>query len=273
LRFAYSFWKTAELASARTIGRPWTAWALAEAYEFGWQLDKNGRLLNELLEKRRSIYGAMHPSVIALMRRIAWNYALMDRLQESLALFEEYFELRKEKDVDAVKYRSSLDVEYYAFVCQWAKRFDLVDGPLRYQLAQLRSKKGGVQEQGNLANILGFLAMNLLLQERYDEAEPFAREAVALNAIEDRKYHYWVSGLGAILLGQGKYPEAEPLLLRGYEGIKRTADGHPVIERRLTEVTGWLVRLYEVTNQPEKARAWREKAKAVLSDAASGSIK
>jgi hypothetical protein len=120
-----------------------------------------------------------------------------------------------------------------------------------------------VNERNDLANHLGYLAVNLLLQGRYDEAEPIAREAVAKSQIGDGKHYYWVSALGAVLLGQQKYTEAEPLLLQSYEGMRQ--DGladHPAMRKRMTEVAGWIVRLYELTNRPEKAREWREKLKA-----------
>jgi hypothetical protein len=111
--------------------------------------------------------------------------------------------------------------------------------------------------------------VNLLLQGRYDEAEPLAREAIAMNITGDLKHYYWVSALGAIRLGQQKYAEAEPLLLKGYEGMKRVEAVHPAVRKRLPEVGGWIVRLYEATDQPEKARVWRERLKARESDAAS----
>jgi hypothetical protein len=30
-------------------------------------------------------------------------------------------------------------------------------------------------------------------------------------------------------------------------------------KRRVTEIGSWIIRLYEATNQPDKAREWREK--------------
>src|SRR5712692_10395470 len=110
-----------------------------------------------------------------------------------------------------------------------------------------------MNERNETANILGFLALNLLLQERYGEAEPIAREAVAMNRTGDTKFYYWVSVLGAVLFGQGKYVEAETSLLKGYEGMKQVEVVNLESKRRTTEVGGWIVRLYEATNQPEKA--------------------
>src|SRR5262249_34693339 len=115
---------------------------------------------------------------------------------------------------------------------------------------------------------------NLLLQEQYAEAEPLVREAVAIFEKHRRDWHrrfYWVSLLGAVLFGQGKHAEAEPLLLQGYTGMKRFEAVLPASERsKLAETGERLVRFYEVTGQPEKTRAWREKVNAKKPGATSG---
>src|SRR5262249_49245608 len=64
------------------------------------------------------------------------------------------------------------------------------------------------------------------------------------------------SMLGGSLLGQKKLAEAEPLLVRGYEGLKARADKIPVPARsNLAEATERIVRLYQAMNQPGKAAA------------------
>lgn len=101
------------------------------------------------------------------------------------------------------------------------------------------------------------------MQERYAEAEPIAREAITIYENErpdDPESFYFVSTLGAVLCGQKNYVQAEPFLLRGYEGMKRReALLQAVWKLRMAEAGERVVRFYEVTNQSEKARAWREK--------------
>src|SRR5262249_25462419 len=149
------------------------------------------------------------------MMNLAWTYGLMGRLEESLALFEKYVALRN------TGFGRDLALQFYVIVCQWAGKYDQAEQPLRDALKMRGQDRGSRGERGETANLLGFLVLNLLLQERYDEAEPIAREAVAMNRTGDFKYPYWVSVWGAALLGQGKYAEAEPLLLKGYEGMKQ----------------------------------------------------
>ena len=69
--------------------------------------------------------------------------------------------------------------------------------------------------------------------------------------------------LGAALLGQKKYAEAEPLLLKGYEVMKqREKTIPPQGATRLPEALDRLIELYTATNKPDEAKKWRaERAK------------
>ena len=71
--------------------------------------------------------------------------------------------------------------------------------------------------------------------------------------------------LGEALLGQKKYVDAEPLLIKGYEGMKQRQDKIPAryLKIRLSEALERLVRLYEATNQPDKADPWRKKLEEI----------
>jgi tetratricopeptide (TPR) repeat protein len=113
------------------------------------------------------------------------------------------------------------------------------------------------------AGMLAVLGNLLLKQEQYVAAEPFLRECLSIREqkIPDDWLRYnALSMLGGALLGQKKYAEAEPLLLQGYQGMKQREAKIPARGKvRLVEAAERLVRLYEATNQSEKARTWREK--------------
>jgi hypothetical protein len=65
--------------------------------------------------------------------------------------------------------------------------------------------------------------------------------------------------LGVALLGRKKHAAAEPLPVQGYEEMKLREEKIPGGGTFLQAQTARrLVQLYEATNQPEKARAWRE---------------
>jgi hypothetical protein len=130
-------------------------------------------------------------------------------------------------------------------------------------------RQRGARGEFDLARNLELLSVNLLLQHRYSEAAQTAREAIALYERNEKKHDeidwrlpYVKNVLGGALFGQKKYAEAEPLLLQGYEGMKR-AEAMMIANwrYRLPEAGERVIRYYEETKQPEKARAWREKLK------------
>jgi hypothetical protein len=64
--------------------------------------------------------------------------------------------------------------------------------------------------------------------------------------------------LGGSLLGQKKYAEAEPLLRKGYEGLKQWEKAlEPRDAPRLPEAVDRLIELYTATNRPDEAKTWR----------------
>ena len=111
-----------------------------------------------------------------------------------------------------------------------------------------------------------------LLRGFVNEAEGHAQRAAqgaralpqhnpALLAITERFYtNHWYrfwgeSALGACLLGQKKYAEAEPLLEAGYQGLKQRYDKYTVYykARDLRMALNRLIQLCEETAQSAKA--------------------
>jgi TolA-binding protein len=69
--------------------------------------------------------------------------------------------------------------------------------------------------------------------------------------------------LGESLLGQKKYADAEPLLLAGYNEMKKREDKIPPKGRvRLTEALERLVLLYDATDKKDEAAKWRKELEA-----------
>ena len=67
--------------------------------------------------------------------------------------------------------------------------------------------------------------------------------------------------LGAALLGQKNYSDAEPLLLAGYEGMKQRVTQIPpqAKDLRLREAVERLVQIYNAWNKPDRAAEWQKK--------------
>jgi serine/threonine protein kinase/tetratricopeptide (TPR) repeat protein len=128
----------------------------------------------------------------------------------------------------------------------------------REGLAMQRKLLG--DEHPEIAFFLGTLVRILRAQGRLAEAEPFAREWLGIG--EKKMTNHWQTfnarhALGAILLAQNKYAEAEPLLLSAYEGMKQHADKTASQVRNLAAAAGSLVQLYEATGRSDQAAVWR----------------
>src|SRR5262249_34380289 len=71
------------------------------------------------------------------------------------------------------------------------------------------------------------------------------------------------SQLGAALLGRQHYPEAEPLLLAGYQGMRQREAKVPKAGKvRLTEAAARLVQLYEALGNEAEAGRWQKELEA-----------
>jgi len=124
-------------------------------------------------------------------------------------------------------------------------------------------RKSSRSDSPDLAAALASLGQVLLLLEKGSEAEPFLRECLAIREKalpDDWSRRYATSLLGGALLGQGRYAEAEPLVVQGYEGMKaREAKIPAQAKPHLAEAAERVVRLYEAWGKPSQAAAWKDK--------------
>lgn len=104
------------------------------------------------------------------------------------------------------------------------------------------------------------------MQKKWAEAEPLLRECMAIREkVQPDAWttYYTQFMVGCALLGQKKYAETEPLLLKGYEGLKRCEKAIlPLGKTHIPQALNWLIELYTATNKPDEAKKWRvERAK------------
>ena len=106
----------------------------------------------------------------------------------------------------------------------------------------------------------------LLRQKLYAEAERVLRDC--LNRSEKKAPDAWTTFqvqtlLGAAVLGQGRYDDAEPFLLAGQKGLAESMKTHANLVRpRLRDAASRLVELYEAWGKPAEAARWRDAARA-----------
>ncbi len=140
---------------------------------------------------------------------------------------------------------------------------------LQEQLSE--SRKNLPKDSPQLASLLVLIGRTFMVQKRWDEAEPYVRECLAIRELKEPDS--WLtfnalSMLGGVLLGQKNYREAELPLLKGYQGMKEREAAIPSIAKdRLPEAIDRLIELYSATNMPEEVKKWRaERAKNQATD-------
>jgi hypothetical protein len=102
---------------------------------------------------------------------------------------------------------------------------------------------------------------DLLDVKRFTDAEPLARRNLAMRRIltpNDWRVFSAQAMLGQALCGEGKFSEAEPFLLAGYQGLKQRRDSIEFAEvKQLRSALESLAKICEGTNRREQANQWR----------------
>ena len=131
----------------------------------------------------------------------------------------------------------------------------------REALAMYKNSLGS--ERPEVAKSLNNVALELVQQGKLAEAEGLLRECLAIRekkALYVWRKHRTQARLGACLLAQKKFAEAEPLLLSGYEGLSQDESSIPPIARSsVTNAAECLAQYYEQTGQPDKAARFKAK--------------
>jgi Tfp pilus assembly protein PilF len=213
------------------------------------------RLASKNLETYRRVHGEEFNGAIAAALVYAAHERAMGRFGEAETVLTKLLpaiqKVRGPEHRDMANAMTSLGRVY-----QDEGKDDLAENTLAKALALDRKLPAG---DLLLRECLTALARLRLAQQRYIEAEALLREATT--GTGNQNAQLWdtfdrQSLLGASLLGQGKYAEAEPLLIAGYEGLKKLS---PAIsaDANLPEAGQRLVRLYSAWGKPEKAGEWR----------------
>jgi serine/threonine protein kinase/tetratricopeptide (TPR) repeat protein len=191
---------------------------------------------------------------------LASDYQRVGRWSEAVALYEEAIRLLK--GMDAYTFVGPAWTNDLAAAYQDSGKPAQAESLYREVLEFNRQKDGPQSAAAGAA--LANLGQNLIKQQKYADAEASLREALTI--LEQKQSDGWrtfysQSLLGGSLLGLNKYSEAEPLLLKGYEGMKRRENKIPTIDKvHLTDARERLVRLYDALNKPNEASKWRKEA-------------
>jgi tetratricopeptide (TPR) repeat protein len=177
-------------------------------------------LLKKACTVREAALGPDHADALASRNNLAIAYQQAVRLLEAIALYQQTLELKQSKlgpdQPDSLESRTNL-AQVYESLGQWTAAESLQ----REILA--RRCKTVKPDSPLLADDSIRLGQNLLAQLRRSEAEPLLRQC--LRAREKAEPNDWsryaaMRLLGESLAGQGRFGEAEPVVVAGYEGMK-----------------------------------------------------
>jgi serine/threonine protein kinase/tetratricopeptide (TPR) repeat protein len=231
---------------------------LAAGYWTAGQLDKSVPLFEEALRLEEKKLGRQHRLTQMTVANLGINYKDTGRVKEGIPLLEEAFQATKKNPT--LRWIGTQLLDGYGKAGKSAEAAQLVTELLR----DARKELPGDSPQ--LASKLAQLALPLFQANAFTAAEPLLRECLAIR--EQHEPDAWTtfsaqSLLGGSLLGQKKYAEAEPFLLKGYAGMKqRESSIPPQGATAIPEALDWLVELYTAINRPDEAKKWRaERAK------------
>ncbi len=236
---------------------------LAAGYLAAGKLELALPLLEETLKLTKAKLGADHPNTLTSMGNLAACYQYAGKLALALPLYEETLKLRKAKlGADHPNTLTSM-LNLGKVYC--------VLGQGEKAAATLKAFVSGMKKQfpGNDLQFAGLLAevtIDLLKCDQFATAEPMLRECLAIR--EKTQPDAWStfntqSMLGGALLGQKKYADAEPLLLKGYEGMKQREKSIPPQGAiRIPEALDRLIELYTAIEKRDEVKKWQaERAK------------
>jgi serine/threonine protein kinase len=231
--------------------------------DYGYVLAQNGQLVEaeELLTQSLNVvkgFGDDDPSSVVVKDKLFFTYLLGNDLARAEPLGRQVL----------VGYRRMLgshhfvtawvlanQIRVYQLQDQWAKAAPLIDELLTTEAPQ---------------RILGleFRGRQLLAEGKYVESEAFLRQLLdgqtKARPHSDESFRAQCL-LGASLIGQGRYAEAELLILHGYTEMQRwwNVQDEPITPLRTlfeVEAVEWLVQLYDRWEKPEQAEKWRRES-------------
>jgi serine/threonine protein kinase len=206
---------------------------LASAYRDSGQFAKALPLFEELLPKTKARHGPNHPRTRAGMSNIKVARTFL-RLQER---YRDQAAKLGPGHIDTLLARRDLAQAYMAF-----NQLDQAETILTEVIAAMKDR---ATDDPILAFTIGLLGKCAAQREK---TRPQAWQTFNAKSL-----------LGGVLLDRKNYAAAEPLLLKGYAGMKQREKTIPAQAKvRLTEALQRLVQLYDATGKQDDAAKWRK---------------
>jgi serine/threonine protein kinase/tetratricopeptide (TPR) repeat protein len=231
---------------------------LAAAYRAAGRTAEAIKLHEQTLKLQEAKLGPDHPGLLFSRNNLAEAYRAAGRTAEAIKLHEQTLKLREAK-LGPSHPHTLASANNLASAYESRGRWADAEALRREALA--RRRKADPPGTPALAGDLEQLGDNLLKQARWQEAEPVLRECLEIREKalpNDWRRFSTMSLLGGALLGKGRYAEAEPLIIQGYEGTRtRLATIPAPCKCQLREAAGRVVRLYEAWGKPATTVEWK----------------
>lgn len=226
---------------------------LAFAYQQTNKRQQALSLYQDQLRLRENALGADHPDNLLSMYSLAVALRATGQFQEAIEIAERALDLAVKRGGAMPEGANELP-RILAKLYQDVQRYEDAEHILRQALSDRQNQFG--RHEPKSAQLLADLGGLLFLQEKYTEAESVVREC--LDVQQEKEPDTWSTFhtqclLGAILMRQGDYEQADPLLKEGYAGMQRRSQRVSILERapRLEEVQGWLAEMRHKSNSAE----------------------
>jgi eukaryotic-like serine/threonine-protein kinase len=236
---------------------------LAKVYSNSGRVADALPLVESTVKWRKANQGATHTATIGSMESLAASYWLNRRHSDAATVFEELVGILE--TTAGREHVKTIDV-LYNLGRIYAESGRGKSASIVFERYVDAKRKHSPNDPAGFSDRLARTGFYLLSLGEFAVAARQLEECLTLR--EKNAPNSWTtfntqSLLGAALLGQNKYAEAEPLLLKGYEGMKaREKTIPPAGKTRIPEAIDRLVELYTATNKPDEVKKWKaERAK------------
>ena len=216
-------------------------------------------LFSQTLEIRRRVLGPEHPDTLSSMNNLAKDYTYEGKYAQAEGLFSQTLQIYPR--VKGLKASGTADtLSYVASMYQLEGKYGLAETNAAQALAGLRHTRGPYNPLTMAA--AEDLALAYLSQGKFSQSENLARETEAAEQTKepDNWQLFWAKSLlGASLVGQKKYVEAEPVLLEGYRGMLARENLMTAPDcRHLDTAHLWIIQMYQTWGKRQKAAEWKQ---------------
>ena len=233
---------------------------LADVYCMQGKYAQGQALLVQTVEIERRALGPKHPQTLMSLTNLADAYAFQGEYGRAEALFGETVEIGRRSLGQEDPLLLAILAEY-ATLYQRERKYAAAETHAAEVLAMRRHALGSDNPDTMVS--AADLALTYQSEGKFEQSEPLAREAFDFyNKKRPDNWHRFraESLLGAILSGEKKYADAEPLLLTGFQGmLARKAQISVPDQYYVDRAREWILQLYQAWGKPQKAAEWKNK--------------